>query len=215
MRLTYQNIFLLIVGLCSIYQLLVVKIDAPFIVHCSMQVVELLYDISLALLVGVIVYFFTSVWKSFSIKKEAYKIIENELKAFITYSLGRFKVIEENHLKSNDFRSKETMYSKLKYGVKSNPKANASNTIHQSLIKIESRKQRLFKSAIPLIQQSNNLSLLNDVYKLLNHKIFKSDNKYLNKEEDVLKNEEIGISKSIVQFEKELNKFKEKHKLDD
>ena len=116
MKLTIQNIILLIVGLCSFYQLLVVKIDAPFIFRCSIQVVELLYDISLALLMGVIVYFFTSVWKSFSIKKEANKIIENELKAFITYSLERFKVIEENHLKSNDFESKEIMYSKLKYG---------------------------------------------------------------------------------------------------
>lgn len=207
MSLKFKNIIITILSVIALIQILVVKDFLPDLYAVSQQTEEFCYDISLAFFTGALVYSFTSGWSSLILRKEQEKIIINEINAFLSYCLERLESIEKvDFSKGKDEVKKQ--FECLTYGSKAKSSASNTNTIYEILEKINTRKEKLYLSCIPMIQNSKNTKLLGKIYRLFNSEIFNGNCVYKKKDFGQIKNDSVGIGGFFFSYYQEVMTFK-------
>lgn len=196
------TIILLIVSLCN---LLVVKGFIPSLFLVLKDTEELLYDVSLAIFTGTIVYLFTTEWPLYSLNKMRTVLVKTSMRDFNVYALKRLDSIKGVDFAIGKERVNE-LFNKLQYGTKATGGTNG-DTIYQILIKIKSRQTKMVMECEPLLRQNGSFSLINKLNSLESNQLFSFERKYLKYQEDELENENIEIGRYIHSYYWKLKNF--------
>lgn len=181
------NIIVVFLVFGCFYNMLALKGFMPGI-ETPIDRLDIIYDVSLALFGGAIIYLITTALP-FYVKRKINRDIYKK-------SFGEFYKNSKNRLERFvDFKqSKENVIESFKnYEYSDTPKEGGRDNFHEVLLKIVSDKDKLYLDCIPYISAADDDTILKKIKNLATNPLFKEYKRaYLRNEINDLKKVEIG-----------------------
>ncbi|MCF6222902.1 MAG: hypothetical protein L3J34_04150 [Flavobacteriaceae bacterium] len=190
----------------SFINALLVKVLNIVLIPVSERLAEFLYDISIAIFTGGLVFIVSIVIPAFYLKKKRNEIVKNQfisMKNFIDRRIERFGL---NNKDFNEERLFERINS-LSYDTKID-----DHIVYDSLHEIHKRVNEFYNEVSPLIIEMEDIELSDSLRSIKTNSFFKRNAKFLNYNLEDLKDTKLQIGKSYLDFIKKLKSFENRIK---
>ena len=196
------NIIVVFLVFGCFYNMLALKGFMPGI-ETPTDRLDIIYDVSLALFGGAIIYLITTALPFYFKRKINRDIYKKSFNRFYLKAKNRLDRIEKV-----DFTKPENVASDfLKLNYLDKPKKGAKDNIRNILIKISSDKELLYSDCIPYIEMAEDHSISEKVKDLAKDNLFMKERIYF--KESINENTKIKIGGKLLKFYNELVELEE------